>query len=81
MKEESKYNYVKRSQKDYSMPFKLSVVDEFERGGLTYTALARKYGIQARSTIRMWVEKYGTFDKEYQISSPSLLWNDKKYMQ
>jgi hypothetical protein len=34
MKEESKYNYAKLTQKDYPMSFKLSVVDEFERGGL-----------------------------------------------
>lgn len=70
MKEELKYNYIKRSQKDYSIPFKLSVVDEFEEVRLSYADLARKYGIQAHSTVRMWIEKYGAFDNEYQISSP-----------
>jgi len=78
MKEESEYNYAKRTQKDYPISFKLSVVDEFERGGIGYAALAKKYGIQARSTVRMWVEKYGTFDKDYRISSPMPKRNEQK---
>jgi transposase-like protein len=60
------------------MSFKMSVVDEFERGGISYSSIARKYGIQARSTVRMWVEKYGTFDREYQISSPMPKSKDQK---
>jgi len=78
MKEKSEYNYTKRTQKDYPMSFKLSVVDEFERGGVNFASLARKYGIQARSTVRTWVEKYGTFDKDYQISSPMPKRNEQK---
>ena len=34
MKEKPKYKYVKRTQKDYSMSFRLSVVDEVERESL-----------------------------------------------
>jgi len=56
MKEESKYKYVKRSQKDFSMSFKMNVVDEVEREGLNYAEAARRYGIQARSTVRTWME-------------------------
>jgi transposase len=42
--------YVKRTQKDYSMIFKLQVVAEVESGELSTRAAMRKYGIQARST-------------------------------
>ena len=46
MKEKSKNEYVRRSQKDYSMSFKLQVVQEIESGELTIYAARRKYGIQ-----------------------------------
>lgn len=36
--------YIKRSQKDYSMSFKLQVVQEVERGELSQLAAKRKYG-------------------------------------
>ena len=60
--EETENEYVKRTQKDYSHTFKLSVVKEYESGGITIGALKRKYGIQGESTIRNWLEKFGTFD-------------------
>ena len=60
--EETENKYVKRTQKDYSYTFKLSVVKEYESGGITLGALKRKYGIQGESTIRNWLEKFGTFD-------------------
>ena len=46
MKEKSKNEYVKRTQKDYSMSFKLQVVQEVENGGLGIKAATRKYGPQ-----------------------------------
>jgi len=55
-------NYVKRTQKDYTMSFKLQVVSEIERGEITRTQALSKYGIQARSTIKSWLKKYGNFD-------------------
>jgi transposase len=61
--------YVKRTQKDYSMSFKLQVVHEIESGELSMTAATRKYGIQARSSVRNWLRKYGTFDWENQTPS------------
>jgi len=61
--------YVKRSQKDYSMSFKLQVVKEVERGELSQLAATRKYGIQGRSTVLEWLRKYGNFDWENQTSS------------
>ena len=58
--------YVKRTQKDYSISFKLQVVQEIEQGELTRTQACNKYGIQAKSTIREWLKKYGNFDWEHQ---------------
>lgn len=62
-------NYVKRTQKDYTMSFKLSVVEEVESGLLSVTQAKRKYGIQGRSTVLNWLRKYGNFDWDNQ--SPS----------
>jgi transposase-like protein len=56
--------YVKRTQKNYSLSFKLQVVDEIESGQLSRLNAHLKYGIQARSTITQWLRKYGTFDWE-----------------
>lgn len=67
MDNELRSNYVKRSQKDYSMPFKLQVVGEVERGELSATAASRKYGIQGGHTVVNWLRKYGTFDRELQV--------------
>lgn len=58
--------YVKRTQKDYPMSFKLNVVEEVEKGQLSYKQAQRKYGIQGRSTVLEWLRKYGTFDWENQ---------------
>lgn len=66
MTEGNQSQYVKRTQKDYSMSFKLQVVHEIESGELSMTAATRKYGIQARSSVRNWLRKYGTFDWENQ---------------
>ena len=60
--EESKNCYVKRTQRDYSMSFKLSVVREVETTDIGLCAVTRKYGIQSESTVKRWMEKYGTFD-------------------
>ncbi|EDP94524.1 helix-turn-helix domain-containing protein [Kordia algicida OT-1] len=57
-----KTNYVKRTQKDYSLSFKLQVVQEIEQGKLTRSQVLSKYGIQSGSTIRTWLKKYGNFD-------------------
>lgn len=64
MKESS--NYVKRTQKDYSMSFKLQVVQAIEQGQLTATQATKKYGIQCRKTVIEWLRKFGNFDWENQ---------------
>ena len=60
--EKAETKYVKRTQKDYSMSFKLSVVQEYETTKISLGALKRKYGVQGDATIRHWIEKYGNFD-------------------
>jgi transposase len=67
--EEIGNQYRKRSQKDYSMPFKLSVVSEIEQGNLSVTSARKKYGIQGNATVINWLRKYGTFDWENQTPS------------
>lgn len=67
--EETKIIYQKRSQKDYSLSFKLEVVKEVESGQLSTHGACRKYGIQARSTVVDWLRKYGKFDWENQTPS------------
>src|SRR5574344_374914 len=62
--EQKESQYVKRTQKDYSMSFKLSVVREYETTNISYAALDKKYGIQGKHTIAEWVRKYGNFDYE-----------------
>ena len=67
MKEERVY--VKRTQRDYTLTFKLNVVKEIETGESSIVEVCRKYGIQAISTVSTWLRKYGTFDWENQTPS------------
>lgn len=67
MKENQEGVYRKRTQRDYSYSFKLQVVGEIERGEISRVGAMRKYGIQAGSTIRSWLEKFGNFDRRYQL--------------
>src|SRR6478609_3210946 len=54
--------HVKRTQKDYSLAFKLQLVDEVEKGHLTYKQAQIKYGIQGRSTVLTWLRKHGRLE-------------------
>src|SRR5215217_7087595 len=58
----AKRDYLKRTQRDYSLAFKLQVVDEVEKGYLTWKQSQIKYGIQGRSTVLVWLRKHGTLD-------------------
>ena len=69
MKEEFRSEYIKRTQKDYSLSFKLQVVQEVERGELSIKGTLRKYGIQSHGTVLNWLRKYGNFDWENQTPS------------
>jgi len=58
---------VKRTQKDYSLSFKLNLVQEIEEGFLSKSQAKIKYGIQGDSTVTNWLKKYGNFDWEHQL--------------
>lgn len=53
---------VKRTQRDYTLGFKLAVVDIVEKGEMTYKQAQDHYGIQGRSTVLVWLRKHGTLD-------------------
>ena len=81
MNEKSKNEYVRRSQRNYSMTFKLQVVQEIESGELTIYAARRKYGIQGGNTVTLWLRKYGTFDWENQTPSNMPKSQEQKLME
>ena len=66
MERNEEIRYVKRTQKDYPMSFKLQIVQEIERGQISITQVKKNYGIQSRSTIVQWLRKFGNFDWENQ---------------
>ena len=45
----------------------MQILQEIEQGLITPQQAINKYGIQARSTIRTWLKKYGKFDYQYTI--------------
>jgi hypothetical protein len=51
----------RRSQRDYTLAFKLSV-DKVEKGELGHKEAQRRYGIQGRSTVLVWLRKQGRQD-------------------
>jgi len=53
---------IKRTQCDYNLGFKLALVSEVEKGNYTYKQIQKVYGIQGRSTVLVWLRKYGTLD-------------------
>ena len=50
---------VKRTQRDYTLAFKRAVVEQVEKGELTYKQAQERYGIQGRSTVLVWLRKHG----------------------
>lgn len=54
--------YVKRTQRDYSLSFKLSVVRQVELGEMTYSQAAKHYGIQSKGTVLNWMHKHASQD-------------------
>lgn len=73
--------YVKRTQKDYSLSFKLQVVEEIESGRLERLEASHKYGIQARSTITQWLRKYGNFDWDNLSKEPMTNTPEQKILE
>ena len=52
----------RRTQRDYTMGFKLQVVAAVEKGDMTYKQAQKIYGIQGRSTVLKWLRKHGRLD-------------------
>jgi transposase-like protein len=52
----------KRTQRDYTLAFKLGVVGAIEKGEMTYKQAQRTYGIQGRTTVLVWLRRYGQQD-------------------
>ena len=61
----------RRSQRDYSLPFKLAVVGEVGRGELSYKQAQRRYGIQGRSTVLTWCRRYASHFVTFQQAGPT----------
>ena len=61
--------YLKRTQKDYTMSFKLQIVQDIEQGKMSISQAKKVYGIQSRSTIVQWLRKFGNFDWDNQTPS------------
>ena len=61
--------YLKRTQKDYTMSFKLQIVQDIEQGKMSISQVKKVYGIQSRSTIVQWLRKFGNFDWDNQTPS------------
>ena len=69
MENSQETRYVKRTQKDYSMSFKLQIVQQIERGKLTVSEATNRYEIQCRKTVVNWLRKLGNFDWDNQKPS------------
>lgn len=52
----------KRTQRDYTLAFKLAVVAQVEKGEMSYKEAQARYGIQGRSTVLTWLRKHGHQD-------------------
>lgn len=79
--ERTENKYVKRTQKDYPMSFKLSVVREYEETKAGLRELTRKYGIQGHNTIRKWINKFGTFDWQNLTLQPMAKTKDQELLE
>ena len=60
----------KRTQRDYTLAFKLQVIHEVEAGDLTYKQAQKKYGIQGKSTVLVWLRKHGKLNWSKLQDSP-----------
>lgn len=52
----------KRTQRDYPLSFKTAVVEQVEKGEMTYKKGQQRYSIQVRFTVLVWLRKYGRLD-------------------
>lgn len=73
--------YVKRTQRDYSMSFKLRLVGEIERGEISEVEAKKKYGIQSKTTIRNWVKNFGNLDRTYELNKRKMKSPEQKLLE
>lgn len=59
---------IRRSQRDYTFAFKLQVIALVESGQCTYKEAQDRFGIQGKSTVLVWLRKYGTLDWKIPIA-------------
>ena len=74
-------HYIKRTQRDYSMSFKLRLVDEIERGEISEVEAKKKYGIQSKATIRNWVKNFGNLDRTYELKKRKMKSPEQKLLE
>lgn len=60
---------VRRSRYDYTLSFKMGVVERIERGELSARQAQRQYGIQGNCTVLNWLRKHGQWDGNTASSS------------
>lgn len=53
---------VRKSRYDYTLTFKLGVVERVERGELSYRQAQEHYGIQGAATVLRWLRAHGRGD-------------------
>ena len=53
---------LKRTQRDYPLSFKTAVVEQGEKGEMTYKKAQQRDSIQVRFTVLVWLRKYGRLD-------------------
>lgn len=81
MKNQQEIRYVKRTQKDYSMSFKLQIVQDIEHGKTSIGQIRKQYGIQSHATVLGWLRKFGNFDWENQTPSTMSKTPEQKIME
>lgn len=81
MEKDQELRYIKRTQKDYSMSFKLQIVQEIEQGRTSISQVKKDYAIQSRSTIVQWLRKFGNFDWDNQTPSIMQISPEQKIME
>lgn len=72
---------IKRTQRDYTVAFKLSVVEQVEKGELTYRQAQERYGIQGRSTVLVWLRWHGRQrrdDASLAFKGKAMMRNDRR---
>lgn len=81
MEEKEDNQYIRRSSKDYSYSFKLSVVQEIERGECGIKEAQHKYGIQGNATVSTWMRKYSNLDMSNKSQAIMAKSSDQKLLE